>query len=244
MVKKLHRRVTITSRELKGRRICWICFVSSRINQGFSGFSVFTTVANDSSIKSSRGSQETIGWWRGAFTSLVSLLISIQSSSGDWSRLRTMIFAGFEITACTLTWIMWDDKLDTTKYLLINPNRYELSRKIEDQQKLRAEIDAVRVKRGEDAVLTSNDYDTMHFLNACIKVRIILPESSARVSYSSFPMLGRTPTPPRSTVHDTRSWFGWHSPTGATSHIDFWRGFEEDTCDEGSASAYRYRCIQ
>ncbi|KAJ3907011.1 cytochrome P450 [Lentinula edodes] len=68
------------------------------------------------------------------------------------SQVSTMIFAGFEITACTLTWII-----------------YELSRKIEDQQKLRAEIDAVRVKRGEDAVLTSNDYDTMHFLNACIK---------------------------------------------------------------------------
>ncbi|KAJ3918959.1 cytochrome P450 [Lentinula edodes] len=68
------------------------------------------------------------------------------------SQVSTMIFAGFEITACTLTWII-----------------YELSRKIEDQQKLRAEIDAVWVKRGDNAVLTSNDYDTMPFLNACIK---------------------------------------------------------------------------
>ncbi|KAJ3985824.1 cytochrome P450 [Lentinula detonsa] len=68
------------------------------------------------------------------------------------SQVSTMIFAGFEITACTLTWII-----------------YELSRNLEDQQMLRAEIDAVREKRGDDAGLTSNDYDSMPFLNACIK---------------------------------------------------------------------------
>ncbi|KAJ3769184.1 cytochrome P450 [Lentinula raphanica] len=68
------------------------------------------------------------------------------------SQVSTMIFAGFEITACTLTWIL-----------------YELSRNLEDQQRLRAEIDAIWAKTGEDAELTSNDYDSMPILNACIK---------------------------------------------------------------------------
>ncbi|KAJ4490162.1 cytochrome P450 [Lentinula aciculospora] len=68
------------------------------------------------------------------------------------SQVSTMIFAGFEITACTLTWII-----------------YELSRNLEDQERLRAEIDAVWVQRGNDVAFTSNDYDSMPFLNACIK---------------------------------------------------------------------------
>ncbi|KAJ3853657.1 cytochrome P450 [Lentinula lateritia] len=58
------------------------------------------------------------------------------------SQVSTMIFAGFEITACTLTWII-----------------YELSRKLEDQQKLRAEIDAEGLRLHPGVQFTTREAD-------------------------------------------------------------------------------------
>ncbi|KAF9078764.1 cytochrome P450 [Rhodocollybia butyracea] len=68
------------------------------------------------------------------------------------SQVSTMLFAGYELTAMTLTWIL-----------------YELSRNLNDQRRLRGEIDAILAEKGKNAMLTANDYDSMPFLNACVK---------------------------------------------------------------------------
>ncbi|KAF5389665.1 hypothetical protein D9757_004096 [Collybiopsis confluens] len=65
------------------------------------------------------------------------------------SQISTTLHAGYQFTASTLTWIL-----------------YELCRTPHDQQRLRAEIDAIRMPK---AGLTLNDYEAMPYLNACIK---------------------------------------------------------------------------
>ncbi|KAK0493367.1 cytochrome P450 [Armillaria luteobubalina] len=66
------------------------------------------------------------------------------------SQLATFIVAGHDTTANTMAWLL-----------------YELSLHPEDQTKIRDEI--VRTKANAAGALTSNDYDSMTWLNACIK---------------------------------------------------------------------------
>ncbi|KAK0187587.1 cytochrome P450 [Armillaria mellea] len=66
------------------------------------------------------------------------------------SQLATFIVAGHETTANTMAWLL-----------------YELSLHPEDQAKIREEI--VQTKLNAQGALTSNDYDSMVWLNACIK---------------------------------------------------------------------------
>ncbi|KIK68507.1 hypothetical protein GYMLUDRAFT_35941 [Collybiopsis luxurians FD-317 M1] len=68
------------------------------------------------------------------------------------SQISTMLLAGYQATASTLTWIL-----------------HELSRHPKDQQTLWTEIDAIRTKRGHATMFTLNDYESMPYLNACIK---------------------------------------------------------------------------
>ncbi|KAK0431729.1 cytochrome P450 [Armillaria borealis] len=66
------------------------------------------------------------------------------------SQLATFIIAGHDTTANTMAWLL-----------------YELSLHPEDQVKIREEI--ARTKADAAGALTSNDYDSMVWLNACIK---------------------------------------------------------------------------
>ncbi|KAK0457464.1 cytochrome P450 [Desarmillaria tabescens] len=66
------------------------------------------------------------------------------------SQLATFIIAGHDTTANTMAWLL-----------------YELSLYPEDQVKIRAEI--TQIKSNTSGALTSNDYDSMVWLNACIK---------------------------------------------------------------------------
>ncbi|KAK0438185.1 cytochrome P450 [Desarmillaria tabescens] len=66
------------------------------------------------------------------------------------SQLATFVFAGHDSTANTMSWLL-----------------YELSLHAEDQSKIREEI--AQTKLNASGALTSNDYDSMLWLNACIK---------------------------------------------------------------------------
>ncbi|KAK0438186.1 cytochrome P450 [Desarmillaria tabescens] len=66
------------------------------------------------------------------------------------SQLATFVLAGHDTTANTMAWLL-----------------YELSLHPEDQAKIREEIS--RTKLNASGALTSNDYDSMLWLNACIK---------------------------------------------------------------------------
>jgi cytochrome P450 len=66
---------------------------------------------------------------------------------------RTLIIAGHDTTAATLTWTLW-----------------ELAKHPEDQARIRAEVAAAQAKKSSDEKLTSSDYDRMDYLNAVIKV--------------------------------------------------------------------------
>ncbi|KAK0202222.1 cytochrome P450 [Desarmillaria ectypa] len=66
------------------------------------------------------------------------------------SQLATFVIAGHETTANTMAWLL-----------------YELCLHPEDQAKIREEI--ARTKSNTLGALTSNDYDSMVWLNACIK---------------------------------------------------------------------------
>ncbi|THU89944.1 PAH-inducible cytochrome P450 monooxygenase PC-PAH 1 [Dendrothele bispora CBS 962.96] len=71
------------------------------------------------------------------------------------AQMATIILAGHETTAGTTSWLF-----------------YELSRHPEQQQRILEEIDAIKLAKldaGADGVLTSHDYDSMPFFNACIK---------------------------------------------------------------------------
>ncbi|KAK7031141.1 hypothetical protein VNI00_013749 [Paramarasmius palmivorus] len=72
------------------------------------------------------------------------------SSEEALSQMSTIIMAGHETSAHTLTWLF-----------------YELARHSADQQRLFEEIKRAREEKG--AELTANDYDSMPFLNAVIK---------------------------------------------------------------------------
>ncbi|KAK0445344.1 cytochrome P450 [Desarmillaria tabescens] len=65
------------------------------------------------------------------------------------SQLATFILAGHDTTANAIAWLL-----------------YELARHPDDQQRIRGEIRQVQLSEG---ALTSNDYDSMPFLNAAIK---------------------------------------------------------------------------
>ncbi|KAK0430809.1 cytochrome P450 [Armillaria borealis] len=66
------------------------------------------------------------------------------------SQLATFVLAGHDTTANTMAWLL-----------------YELSLHPEDQAKIRGEIS--QTKLNAPGALTSNDYDSMLWLNACIK---------------------------------------------------------------------------
>ncbi|KAK0445854.1 cytochrome P450 [Armillaria borealis] len=66
------------------------------------------------------------------------------------SQLATFVIAGHDTTANTMAWLL-----------------YELSLHPEDQAKIREEIAQTKLNAPE--ALTSNDYDSMVWLNACIK---------------------------------------------------------------------------
>ncbi|KAK0229262.1 cytochrome P450 [Armillaria nabsnona] len=66
------------------------------------------------------------------------------------SQLATFVLAGHDTTANTMAWLL-----------------YELSLHPEDQAKIRGEIS--QAKLNAPGALTSNDYDSMLWLNACIK---------------------------------------------------------------------------
>ncbi|KAK7439327.1 hypothetical protein VKT23_017552 [Stygiomarasmius scandens] len=70
-------------------------------------------------------------------------------------HMATIILAGHETTSNTTTWLF-----------------YELSRHPEHQGRILKELDTVKKRKldaGEDEALTAHDYDSMPFLNACIK---------------------------------------------------------------------------
>ncbi|KAK0187584.1 cytochrome P450 [Armillaria mellea] len=66
------------------------------------------------------------------------------------SQLATFVIAGHDTTATTMAWLL-----------------YELSLHPEDQAKIREEI--AQTKLNAQGALSSNDYDSMVWLNACIK---------------------------------------------------------------------------
>ncbi|KAK7466186.1 hypothetical protein VKT23_004910 [Stygiomarasmius scandens] len=71
------------------------------------------------------------------------------------SQMATIILAGHETTASTITWIL-----------------YELARHPDHQHRVREELDQIKkqkVEAGEDEAFTSHDYDSMPFFNATIK---------------------------------------------------------------------------
>ncbi|KAF5355243.1 hypothetical protein D9758_006006 [Tetrapyrgos nigripes] len=70
------------------------------------------------------------------------------------SQVTTLLFAGHETTACTLTWLM-----------------YELANHPEDQQRIRDEITEKRRKlvANNQKEFNATDFESMNFLNACIK---------------------------------------------------------------------------
>jgi len=73
------------------------------------------------------------------------------------SQMSTMILAGHETTASTTVWLL-----------------YELAKHPEQQRRILEEIREVRrrkVDAGENEQFTPNDYDSMSFFNASIKVR-------------------------------------------------------------------------
>ncbi|KAI3602247.1 cytochrome p450 [Moniliophthora roreri] len=72
------------------------------------------------------------------------------------AQLATVILAGHETTSSMLTWLM-----------------YELSRHPKDQERLFQEIKDTRNKTGNEGDLTVNDYDSMPFLNAVIKIYVL-----------------------------------------------------------------------
>ena len=65
----------------------------------------------------------------------------------------TLILAGHETSSSTLAWML-----------------YELSKRPEQQDRIRREITEVRQQYSEKGELTTNDYNGMPFLNAVIKV--------------------------------------------------------------------------
>ncbi len=67
-----------------------------------------------------------------------------------------MILAGHETSASTLSWVL-----------------YELSRHPEDQARCRQEIAELRQRVG-DVPFSTQDYDGLPFLNAILKVRLLL----------------------------------------------------------------------
>ncbi|KAK0186133.1 cytochrome P450 [Armillaria mellea] len=69
------------------------------------------------------------------------------------SQLATFIIAGHDTTANTMAWLL-----------------YELSLHPEDQTKIRDEIACTKANAA--GALTTNDYDSMIWLNACIKIPI------------------------------------------------------------------------
>ncbi|THU75383.1 cytochrome P450, partial [Dendrothele bispora CBS 962.96] len=71
------------------------------------------------------------------------------------SQMATIILAGHETTASTMTWML-----------------YELARHPEDQRRVREEIQDLRKRKREarqDEEFNSNDYDSMKFFNVVIK---------------------------------------------------------------------------
>ncbi|EEB98462.1 hypothetical protein MPER_02020, partial [Moniliophthora perniciosa FA553] len=77
------------------------------------------------------------------------------------SQMFTMIMVGHETSGITLTWLF-----------------YELARHPADQERLNKEIRQIREQKGSDLHLTANDYDSMPFLNAVIKVHFSVSPSS------------------------------------------------------------------
>ncbi|KAJ3778039.1 cytochrome P450 [Lentinula raphanica] len=68
------------------------------------------------------------------------------------SQIATLILAGHETTASTMSWLL-----------------YEITRHPQDQARIYQEMQDVRERIGQDAELTAADYDSMSFLNAVIK---------------------------------------------------------------------------
>jgi cytochrome P450 len=89
---------------------------------------------------------------------------------------RVVLLAGHETTANTLAW-----------------TALELSKHPEAQRKLREEIHATEEKIRErgDTDLTTQDLDSMPYLNAVIKVRYFFP-----LSYCVWLKLSGNPAPP------------------------------------------------
>ncbi|KAJ3883015.1 cytochrome P450 [Lentinula edodes] len=68
------------------------------------------------------------------------------------SQMATLILAGHETTASTMSWLL-----------------YEITRNPKDQERLYQEISNTRERVGPGINLTANDYDSMPFFNAVIK---------------------------------------------------------------------------
>ncbi|KAF8817277.1 cytochrome P450 [Phlegmacium glaucopus] len=86
------------------------------------------------------------------------------------SQIATLIFAGHETTAATMTWLL-----------------YELSRHPDQQRRLREEIKEARNKRGPGNALQLEDLDILPFFNALIKetlrlhtITICLPREAGK----------------------------------------------------------------
>ncbi|KAJ7753348.1 cytochrome P450 [Mycena maculata] len=92
---------------------------------------------------------------------ILSILVEANNSAGDnrlsedevLSQITTLLFAGHETTACTLTWLL-----------------YELAHHQEDQDAIREEITARRAKfaPGQEDFAVA-DLEALTFTNACIK---------------------------------------------------------------------------
>jgi cytochrome P450 len=74
----------------------------------------------------------------------------------------TLLLAGHDTTANTLTWFLW-----------------EVSKHPESQDRIRAEIEAVRAQKGEDN-LSAADLDSMVYTQAALKVTVIFFVTSRR----------------------------------------------------------------
>ncbi len=95
---------------------------------------------------------------------------------------RIFVIAGHDMTANTMAWLL-----------------YELSLHLEDQAKICEEI--AQTKLNVQEALTSNDYDSMVWLNACIKVgchsmiywKPLTIDSQITIGSSLFPSPGVCP---------------------------------------------------
>jgi cytochrome P450 len=84
----------------------------------------------------------------------VSLFVASDSSNQETAFVRTIMLAGHDTTANTLSWTL-----------------YELTKQRHLQDKLRAEIDEKILEKGSD-MLTEHDYESMPYLTAITKVRL------------------------------------------------------------------------